>query len=117
MNYGELKSTIAAWAHRSDLTPLMFQFTDNVTQRLGERFGELPTVLINDSDTNVYLDQHSRIYIVGCQVEVSIHTQDAPAAQVYEQIFQEQLANFRINYTGADLATEPPVITPYVEPV
>ena len=116
MNYGELKTAIAQWAHRTDLGDQMSLFVDNVSQRLGERFGVLPAPLIIDTDTNSLLTVHPRLCLIGCQIEVSMYTQDSVAAGAYEAIFQEAISQMNINYQDLDWAACcPPVMKP-VEP-
>ena len=118
MNYGQLKQATAEWSHRSDLGDQMALFVSNVSQRLGERFGVMPAPLVDDTDTNSVLTTHPRLYLLGCQIEVSIYTHDAVAASAYEVILQEAISNMNVNYQDLDWAACPsPVITPYCDTI
>lgn len=108
MKKGDLKAQVIKWSHRTDLDDEMDEFIENVSQRLGRRFGVMPARLVADSDTNSLLTTHSRIYMLGCQVEVSIFTHDANAASVYESMFQEEISQMNINYQDLDWAACPP---------
>ena len=104
MKYADLKTATAQWAHRTDLKDHMNLFVANVSQRLGERFGVMPAPLVDDNDTNSLLTTHPRLYLIGCQVEVSIYTHDSMAASAYEAVFQEALSQMNINYQDTDWA-------------
>ena len=118
MNYGELKSLVADWGHRSDLSSRMDTFKQNVEERICERFGYAVTPsLVNDLDTNVVLTDNQLLYIYGMLEELSVYVTDAASAQSY-RLKWDDTAN-RVNLTSGGWVggnTQPPKIQPWVDP-
>lgn len=116
-NYGELKASIQKWLHRDDLEEEIPTFVSLAAERIGRRLGAMPPPLVADFDTNNMLTYHSGIYLYGSLREGAIHTHDSSAEQIYDRLFQNELADMNINYHGSDWDTcPPPVMAPYEEP-
>jgi len=113
MNYIELQEQIAQWSHRTDLAKVIPEFIDNVSQRLGRRFGVMPAPLVKDTDTNSVLTTHSQLYLLGGLREQAIYTHDAVAAQAYEALYQIEIGKMNITYADTDWAAcDSPVMCP-----
>lgn len=102
MNYGELKAQIESWSHRTDLEEKIPEFIQNAGQRIGRRFGVMPFPMVLDTDTNSVLDVHSDLYLYASLREMMIFTENAPAAQAYETLYQAEVKQMNINYRGLD---------------
>lgn len=113
MNLRELEQAIRDWSHRSDLDPHISTFISNVSQRLGRRFGYMPSPLVVETDSNSLLTTHPNIYLYGCLREAGIFTHNAEAVRVYEGLYQEEVKQMNLNYRGLDWdACCPPVMAP-----
>lgn len=115
MNYGELKTAIAQWAHRTDLGDQMGIFAQNVTERLNQRFGLNMGPLVADTDTNIVLENNGNVYLYGTLREQATYTHNAVAAQAYESLYQVSIADYNINYAGDEWDTDTLVMTPTEE--
>ena len=113
MNYGELKSQIATWAHRNDFTAVIPSFVEQVTQRLNRRFGITLTPLVNDVDTNLILDNNPTLYLYGCLRQGAIYTHDQPATEAYNALYNIEVDRMNITYAAEEWNTTPPVVEPY----
>ena len=113
MNYGELKTHIAQWYHRTDLSGQMDTFSSNITQNLNKRFGLGLQVLVADTDTNIILDKNSAIYLKGCLAEAAEYTHDREGELGYRQEYERLISDLDINYRGSEWDTTPPQMTPY----
>ena len=102
MNRGEIQNQIIDYSHRTDLGSVVSQFVDNTTQRLNRRLGITLDPMSGSSGTNIISDYNSAIYLYGGLREMSIYTQDAPAAQEYDALYQREVAQLNINYNGEE---------------
>ncbi len=111
MNYGELKKQIIDLSHRTDLEDEVPLFIQRCGERLGRRFGFMPTPLVADTDTNSILTTHSSLYLYGSLREVHVYTNYADGITAFETLFQLEVENMNINYKGLDwVACSPPVM-------
>lgn len=110
MNYGELKTQIAKWAHRTDLGEQIPQLVANTTKRLNRRFGLSLGPLVADTDTNIILDNNEDIYLYGGLQEQAAYVHNAGAVQEYKRLYQAEIRQLNINYAGTEWDTTPLVM-------
>jgi hypothetical protein len=113
MNYGEIKTAVKEYSHRNDLDAQIPEFIQRAAEQIGRRFGIMPSVLVNDADTNSTLDQHPQLYLYAALREMAIFTADLDATQHYDGLWNKECSEMNINYHGVDWdACNPPVICP-----
>ena len=107
----ELKSKMARYSHRADLDPHYDDFVQGASERIGRRFGVMPSPLVADGDTNSVLTTHPHLYLAACMIELSEFTEDLIATREWMSIWREQASDMNINYQGLDWAAcAPPVM-------
>ena len=109
MNRSELSNRIVAWTHRSDLGSQVDFFIDTATARLNKRLG-LALTLTGPSGENTISRDYPEIYLYAALREFAIYTADAPAAQSYEALYQEEVAQLNINAESEGFTKDTPAM-------
>ena len=109
MNRAEIKSKIAEWSHRTDLTGQLDVFVDNTTSRLNNRLG-LALTLTGNSGENIISRDYPMIYIYGGLREMATYVRDRTAMQDYEQLYQSEIANLNINAESEGFTNDTPTM-------
>ena len=107
---GQLQTQIQQWAHRTDLSGVVDQFIDNVTERLNRRLGITLDPMNGLNDTNLVSQANPSIYLYGALREFAIYTADLPAEREYEMLYQREVDQLNINYNGDEWDNETPYI-------
>jgi hypothetical protein len=92
MNYGDLKTRVAAELHRDDLTAEIPAFIETARQRIQVRFGYTLAQFTADGDENDVLDEHPDLYLFAATSAGYLWTHNAEASAHYGSEF-ERLAN------------------------
>lgn len=110
-NYTELKSSIASYLARSDLTNVIPDFIGLSEAKLKRRFRDV-TTLSDGNTSNWLLTNHPDVYLYGALLEAQPYLMDDARIATWAQIFERVVAEVRLpnvnanltNYAGLQLA-------------
>lgn len=75
--YGELKTAVADWSHRSDLTARIPDFIRLAENDFNRRTGQSHDLTSRpDAASNELLDDYPDVYLYGALMQMAIYTQD-----------------------------------------
>ena len=108
-NYGELKTAVADWTKRRDITARIPDFINLAHIKLVEYTGEL-TPMTQDGDTNELLNYNPFAYLYGALMEAYAYLRDIDQMSLYQAKFQKELDNLAM--TGYDNIGGSPQVIP-----
>lgn len=102
-NYTELKSSIASYLARSDLTNVIPDFIGLAEAKLKRRFRDV-TTLSDGNTSNWLLTNHPDVYLYGALLEAQPYLMDDARIATWAQIFERVVAEVRLPNVNANLA-------------
>lgn len=98
-NYGELKTAVADYTKRRDLTARIPDFIQAAHVRIVEYAGQL-SQMTADEDTNELLSYNASVYLYGALAEAFAYLRDMEMLMIYQTKFEHELSNLAM--TGFD---------------
>lgn len=102
-NYTELKSSIASYLARSDLTNVIPDFIGLSEAKLKRRFRDV-TTLSDGNTSNWLLTNHPDVYLYGALLEAQPYLMDDARIATWAQIFERVVAEVRLPNVNANLS-------------
>lgn len=123
-SYNDLKTTIANYLARSDLTAVIPDFISLAEAKLKRRFRDV-TSLSGSVSTNWLLTNHPDVYLYGSLLEAQPYLMDDARISIWAQIFERVVVEVRYpnssanlsNYAGLQLAISDWLIRPDLDVV
>ena len=112
---GQVRTQIAQWMHRSDLSGNVDEFIDNVTTRLQRRLGISLDPMNGLNDTNMISMYNPDVYLYGALREAAIFTGDRDATADYNGLYEKEIVNLNINYNGDEWENSVPYVRSELE--
>lgn len=117
MTFGELKTRLAAIAHRSDLAAQLPNFVNDAREKINRRFGMALVAFVADTDTNEVLTNWPQLYLYAALQSLYEYLNNGDNAVYYGELWKTEAASQNINAASTSTdkyASQPPVIVPEV---
>jgi len=101
--YSELKTAVADWLNRDDLTSVIPTFIDLTEAKLKRRYKDY-TPLSDSNTSNWILTGYPDVYLYGALLEASPYLIDDERVNIWAQLYSAAIATLRGSFEESDLS-------------